>query len=89
MLTIFVCMGAHCEKRGAQLLAHRLAGLVRAEGLSDEVHVENDYCQSNCLEGPVVRVESRSFTKVQMTDVEAILSEVRRQLHDDRPTSPF
>lgn len=80
MLTIYVCMGEHCEKRGAKLLAYHLSGLIHQSGLAEQACVRNDYCRSCCQEGPVVQVGSQTFTRVAIADADTIMKEVFRQL---------
>ena len=76
MRRIQVCMGSACHLKGAPL-AQALQNELLKRGLDEEVDFEltGAFCQSQCLEGVVVKIDGEAYTKVRPSDAARILDE--------------
>ena len=72
-----VCMGSACHLKGAPLVAQALQNELLKRGLDEEVDFEltGAFCQSQCLEGVVVKIDGEAYTKVRPSDAARILDE--------------
>lgn len=77
MKQIQVCMGSACHLKGAPLVAQALQDELNKRGLSGEAKVElmGAFCQSQCMEGVVIKIDGEPYTKVRPSDVAHILDE--------------
>lgn len=68
---IQVCMGSACHLKGAPLVAHALQNELDSRQANGEVTFElyGAFCQSQCTEGVVVKINGESYTHVTVADV--------------------
>lgn len=75
MRRIQICMGSACHLKGAPLVAQALADELMRRNLFEEVDFEltGAFCQSQCLEGVVVKIDGQAYTRVKPSDAARIL----------------
>ncbi len=78
MRRIQVCMGSACHLKGAPLVAQALQDELLRRGLNEEVDFEltGAFCQNQCLEGVIVKIDGEPYTKVRPSEVAALLDKV-------------
>ncbi len=74
MQKIQVCMGNSCRLKGAPLVAHAFVAEIKKRGLTAQVEVNGDFCQSQCREGIIVKIDGEYFTHVRPIDVPELIS---------------
>lgn len=76
MKKIQICMGSACHIKGAPLVAQTIQAELARLGLIDGVDVElmGAFCQNQCLDGVVVKIDGDVYTKVTPADVTGILN---------------
>lgn len=79
MRRIQVCMGSACHIKGAPLVAQALQEELVRRGLRGEVDFEltGAFCQNQCLEGVVVKIDGEPFTRVRPSDAARIINEAQ------------
>ncbi len=61
MLTISVCIGSACHRRGSYELMEGLKLQAERRGLSDRVSIVPAFCLGQCADGISVRIGERLF----------------------------
>ena len=56
MLTVSVCIGSACHRRGSYAILTRLKALVAEHGLGDRISVVPMFCMGECQNGVSVKV---------------------------------
>lgn len=73
--TIQICMGSACHLKGAPLIAQAFQAELDKRTKSGEVVVDlgGAFCQSQCIDGVVVRINGETYTRVTVSDVPALV----------------
>mgnify|MGYP005777987415 CR=1 FL=1 len=61
MMTISVCIGSACHKRGSYAILNRFKALVEEKGVSDKVSVTPAFCFGEWKNGVTVKVDDILF----------------------------
>jgi NADH:ubiquinone oxidoreductase subunit E len=69
LVTITVCIGSSCFKRGADGVVSELKRLIAENGLENRVVLKGSFCMDRCTEGTTVKVEDTVFVGVVIRDV--------------------
>ncbi len=74
--TIQICMGSACHLKGAPLIAQAFQAELGKRHKTDEIHVDlsGAFCQSQCIDGVVVRINGETYTHVTVADVPALVN---------------
>lgn len=64
MRIITVCMGSSCFSRGNSINADLIQQFIDKNDLSDSVQVRGCLCESQCKNGPNIRIDGKIFTGV-------------------------
>lgn len=75
MPKIQICMGSACHLKGAPLVAQALQNEVERREITNEVSFEliGSFCQNQCAEGVVVKVNGETHTHVTAADVPRLI----------------
>lgn len=72
--TIQICMGSACHLKGAPLIAQAFqAELDKRNHVTAVVELGGAFCQSQCIDGVVVRINGETYTHVTVADVPALV----------------
>jgi len=73
--TIQICMGSACHLKGAPLVAQAFQAELDKRRKSSDVLVDlgGAFCQSQCIDGVVVRINGETYTHVTASDVPALV----------------
>lgn len=73
--TIQICMGSACHLKGAPLIAQAFQSELDKRQNADGVTVDlgGAFCQSQCIDGVVVRINGETYTHVTVSDVPALI----------------
>lgn len=74
--TIQVCMGSACHLKGAPLIAQAFQVELEKRQRSGDVLFElmGSFCQSQCADGVIVRVNGETYQHVTVADVPKLLN---------------
>ena len=74
---VLICSGSNCISRGSKSLRQEFEDNLGRLGIRDEIKLVNTGCVGLCEQGPFVIVypEGVFYGKVQLSDVEEIVSE--------------
>ncbi|MBI9034101.1 MAG: (2Fe-2S) ferredoxin domain-containing protein [Bacteroidales bacterium] len=72
---IVICLGSSCFSRGNKEIVHIIKSFLQENKLEEEVYFHGAHCYSNCDKGPVVKVDSTEYTKVDPEGIVKILKE--------------
>ena len=64
MTIISVCLGSACHLRGAGAVLQTFVTLVERYQATVEVRIQGNFCQNQCTEGVVVRINDQVLTHV-------------------------
>lgn len=59
MITVSVCIGSACHKRGSYAILNRFKQLVRQHGAEDKVNVAPVFCLGECANGVSVKIDDQ------------------------------
>ena len=72
--SIQICMGSACHLKGAPLIAQAFqAELDKRNNTAAVVELGGAFCQSQCIDGVVVRINGEIHTHVTVADVPALI----------------
>jgi len=74
--TIQICMGSACHLKGAPLIAQAFQVELEKRQRSGDVTFElmGAFCQSQCADGVIVRVNGETYQHVTVADVPKLLN---------------
>lgn len=72
MTVISVCLGSACHLRGANSVLQAFVALVERHQADVEVRIQGNFCQNQCTEGVVVRIDEQVLTHVTKDKVHQI-----------------
>ena len=74
--SIQICMGSACHLKGAPLIAQAFQTELNKRNSTNQVHVDlcGAFCQSQCIDGVVVRINGETHTHVTVADVPALVA---------------
>ena len=73
--SIQICMGSACHLKGAPLIAQAFQAELDKRKKTGEVLVDlgGAFCQSQCIDGVIVRINGETYTHVTAADVPALV----------------
>ena len=72
--TIQICMGSACHLKGAPLIAQAFqTELDKRTDTTATVELGGAFCQSQCIDGVVVRINGETYTHVTVADGPALV----------------
>lgn len=73
--TIQICMGSACHLKGAPLIAQAFQTELDKRQHNSDIAVDlgGAFCQSQCIDGVVVRINGETYTHVAVADVPALV----------------
>lgn len=77
---VFVCTsGAHCPGKGSQAIRDELKRLMKSDGLSDHMRINNCGCLGQCEAGPnlVIYPDGVWYSGVNLQDVPEIYGSLK------------
>lgn len=72
MMTISVCVGSACHKRGSYAVLSRLKALCEQHGVADRVTVVPVFCLGQCAGGISVKVDEKLVLGVSESGTDAL-----------------
>lgn len=64
MKTITICMGSSCFSRGNSSNAEVIQRFISENNLEEKVAVRGCLCESECKNGPNIRIDDKLYTNV-------------------------
>lgn len=64
MITVTVCMGSSCFSRGNSATAEAIQRYIAEKKLQDKVAIRGCLCESECKNGPNIRVDDTMYANV-------------------------
>ncbi|AEE17720.1 (2Fe-2S) ferredoxin domain-containing protein [Treponema brennaborense] len=74
MKTITVCMGSSCFSRGNSANAEVIQRFLTENDLQDKVTLRGCLCESECKNGPNVRIDGKLYTNMTPESLVDLLS---------------
>lgn len=75
MITISVCIGSACHKRGSYALMDRFKQLVQKYNVADKVSVLPVFCLGECANGISVKIDDKLVLGVCVENAQSIFEE--------------
>jgi len=72
--TIQICMGSACHLKGAPLIAQAFQVALEKRGLHTDIVLTGAFCQSQCTDGVIVRIDGETYQHVTVADVPSLLN---------------
>lgn len=77
--SIQICMGSACHLKGAPLIAQAFQAELEKRSNNVEIELGGAFCQSQCVDGVVVRINGETYTHVTVADVPALIDVCLRE----------
>lgn len=74
MVTISICIGSACHLRGAHSVLEAFTALLEKYKVRGRVDIEGSFCQGNCTEGVVIKINDEVITNVAKDKVHDIFT---------------
>jgi len=75
MTIISICIGSACHLCGAYSVLNAFKALIEKYHVEADVDIEGCFCQGNCTEGVVIRINDELITNVSKEKVHGIFCE--------------
>lgn len=75
MVTVTVCVGSSCFKRGAGEVVDALRRLIADNALEGKVEVKGSFCMERCTEGTTLQIGEHLFFGVFARDIPKLFRE--------------
>lgn len=75
MLKLSICFGSACHLRGAYGVLNAFKALIDKYQVKSEIDLEGNFCQGQCTEGVVIKVNDEIITNVVKEKVHDIFME--------------
>jgi NADH-quinone oxidoreductase subunit G len=75
VITVTVCVGSSCFKRGAGEIVDAFKKLVEENNLEGQVELKGCFCLERCTEGTTVKIEDRLFLGVFAREIPRLFRE--------------
>ena len=73
---IWICMGSSCYARGNARNAELVQQWIDQRGVEVSIRFAGTLCEGRCKEGPILRIDGRTFTAVRPESIVDILDHV-------------
>ena len=73
---IVVCMGSSCFARGNDRNLKVLQAFLKRRELEDKVFIRGSRCEGQCLVGPNLTIEGKTFSRVTPEDLRDLLEKI-------------
>jgi len=80
MTTIHICMGSSCFARENRENLRLIEDYLRANGMTDSVHIEGSLCMGECSRGPNITINGNPYYEVHSEDLPSILDKELLQI---------
>lgn len=70
---IKICLGSSCFSRGNNELISIVQKYIRQHQIEDKVEFKGDHCCNECIQGPNLKIEGKSFHEVTKESIIEIL----------------
>ena len=68
-IDIRICLGSSCFSRGNGRILQIVKKYLSDNELSDKVFFHGDLCTGNCEHGPIIKINSVSFTEITEAEI--------------------
>lgn len=75
MTRISICVGSACHLRGAHGVLQAFTSLIEKYQVSGKIYLEGNFCQEQCTQGVVIKINDEVITNVSKDKVHAIFCE--------------
>ena len=75
MLRLSICFGSACHLRGAYGVLNAFKALITKYEVQSEIDIEGNFCQGQCTEGVVIKINDEIITNVAQEKVYKIFIE--------------
>jgi NADH:ubiquinone oxidoreductase 24 kD subunit len=75
MLKLSICFGSACHLRGAYSVLNAFKALIDKYEMQSEIDIEGNFCQGQCTEGVVIKLNDELITNVAKEKVHDIFVE--------------
>ncbi len=72
--TISLCMGSSCYVNGNVPILQFIQQIIKEHGLEKTVELKGSLCQGNCKNGPSVIIDNETYTRLNSTILQKILT---------------
>ena len=72
---ITICLGSSCFARGNNQTLKVIKSYLKDHQLEDQVFFHGSHCFDRCLEGPILQINDKIYTRVDPNNVIDILTE--------------
>lgn len=63
-MEISVCLGSSCFSRGNKQIVQVIQEYVSKQNLNNQVELKGAHCFSNCVNGPVIKINDNEFHSI-------------------------
>lgn len=72
---IIICLGSSCFSRGNKQVVQVIKEYLKKHHLEEVVNFKGNHCFSNCVEGPVVKINNKEYFQVDEEKIVHILNQ--------------
>ncbi len=72
---ITICLGSSCFSRGNKEVLQIIKTFIAEHKLEAEVFFHGDLCGGRCDEGPVLKIDDKSYSRISVDNIYEILSD--------------
>lgn len=72
---ITICLGSSCFSRGNGTNLNMIKDYLKRNKLEDKVTFKGELCTGNCQNGPIIKINDKTFSKVSESNIENLLNE--------------
>lgn len=73
---ITICMGSSCFSRGNGKTMAAIKAYLKEHGLEGQVFFHGDLCTGNCAQGPILKIDDKTYEFVNPENVLDILNDI-------------
>jgi len=74
-IEIIICLGSSCFSRGNKQVVQVIKEYLKKHHLEEAVNFKGNHCFSNCVEGPVVKINNQEYFQVDEEKIVNILNQ--------------
>ncbi len=76
VIEITICLGSSCFSRGNKHTLQTIKDYIKKHNLENRVKFKGNHCFSNCVNGPVVKINDTEYYHMDQTKIIELLNTI-------------
>jgi NADH:ubiquinone oxidoreductase subunit E len=74
-MTILVCIGSACHKRGSYAILKKLKKMATEKGVADQLSIQPTFCLGQCKNGVTVKIDEQLFLGISESNCSDLITD--------------